>query len=396
MLRRSVVNHVPLGVVGIISPWNYPFSIPAGAAAMALVAGNCVLLKPSSATPIVGMRIQEMFDAAGLPEHVFTHVPGDAETGEALLSSRLDKVFFTGSVEVGRHVAEVCAQRLVPSILELGGKDPAIIRHDADIEHAASGCVWGAFTNAGQCCASIERVYVHKSIAEKFTALVAEKTRRLKIGNGLDPKTDVGPMTTLKQLQVVEAQVEEARRKGAKILTGGKVIEPGYFYEPTVITDVDHTFACVNEETFGPLMPIMTFDDDRQAIQLANYSDYGLNAYIWSRNTRAARKMALELQAGTVVINDCVYTHAIPQTPWGGVKHSGLGRTHSAWGFYELTNLHHTHVNPITFIKDFWWYPYGEKLTALLKSLSRSLTGCWCSKIKAIPALLRALLQRKM
>ena len=406
LLRSSRIGYQPLGVVGIISPWNYPFSIPVGTAAMALMAGDCVVLKTSSATPIVGKKIEEMFAAAGLPEFVFTHIAGGAETGEALLDSRLDKIVFTGSVGVGRHVAEVCARKLVPAVLELGGKDAAIIRADANIEHAASGVVWGAFTNTGQCCASIERVYVHKSISEKFISKVVEKTKSLRIGNGENPDTDIGPMTTLQQLQTVEAHVEDARRRGAKILCGGERTSPsplppplrgeggrrpgegrslpGYFYAPTVITEVDHTFACVSEETFGPLLPIMTYNDDSQAIQLVNDSQYGLNAYIWTGNIKEGRKMAAQIRAGTVVINDCVYTHAIPQTPWGGLKHSGLGRTHGAWGFYELTNLHHIHINRLTFIKDFWWYPYGEKMIKRLKTLSKYLTGGVVSKLQSL------------
>lgn len=395
MLRRSAVGHQPLGVIGIISPWNYPFSIPVGTTAMALMAGNCVLLKPSSATPIVGNRIEELFNAAGLPDFVFTHIPGGSETGETLLNSRIDKVSFTGSVGTGKHVAEVCARNLIPVTLELGGKDAAIVRHDADLDFASSAAVWGAFTNAGQCCASIERLYVHEDVSDRFIQLVIEKTSRLKIGKGDEPGVDIGPMTTLQQLQTVEAQVEEVKRRGAKILCGGNKRGTGYFFEPTVITGVDHTFACVNEETFGPLLPIMTFSDDQQAVQLANYSEYGLNAYIFTKDIRTGRRMAKDLRAGTIVINDCVYTHAIPQTPWGGVKHSGFGRTHSAWGFYDLTNLHHIHINPVTFIKDFWWYPYGEKLVRNLKGLTRNLTGCSCSKIRAIPSLLGSVFSKK-
>ena len=408
--RTSTIGHQPLGVVGIISPWNYPFSIPVGTAAMALMAGNTVVLKPSSATPIVGKKIEEMFNAAGLPEFVFTATHGGSATGEALLNSSVDKIVFTGSVGIGSHVAEVCARRLIPCTLELGGKDPAIVTEDADIENAASGVVWGAFTNAGQCCASIERAYVHEKIFNKFVNLVVEKTMKLHVGNGLNPNTDIGPMTTLSQLQTVEVHVEEARSRGAKILCGGTRLSPpsmggdlgegsasrGYFYAPTVITGIDHTFSCVTEETFGPTLPIMRYEDEMQAIRFANDSKFGLNAYIWSKNIGKARRMAKQLRAGTVVINDSVYTHAIPQTPWGGLKHSGLGRTHSAWGFYDLSNMHHIHTNRLTFIKDFWWYPYSGQLTSILKALCRRLTGCIGNKICSLPHLIKALLQQKL
>lgn len=400
LLRNSFISYQPMGVIGVISPWNYPFSIPVGAVAMALMAGNCVLLKSSSTTPLVGKKIEDMFEAAGLPEFVFTHLIGGGETGEALLNSRLDKVVFTGSVGVGKRVAEICANKLVPTVLELGGKDAAIVRSDANIDIASSGVVWGAFTNAGQCCASIERVYVHSSIAQRFISEIVRKTSILKIGIGTDPDTDIGPMTTLSQLQTAEAHVEEAKRRGAKVLCGGKRPQiqglPGYFFEPTVITDIDHSFACVSEETFGPLLPIMIFDDDQQAVQLANDSQFGLNAYIWTKNIRSGKKMAKQLRAGTVVINDSVYTHAIAQTPWGGIKHSGFGRAHSAWGFYELTHLHHTHINHLTFLKDFWWYPYDKNILATLKKLTRRFTGSLLGKLVSVPYILKALARKKI
>ena len=395
LLRRSIISYQPLGVIGIISPWNYPFSIPVGAAVMALLAGNTVILKTSSVTPLVGKIISDMFASVGLPESVFTHIVGGSETGENLLDCRLDKLVFTGSVAVGQHVAEVCARKLVPVTLELGGKDSSIVCADADIETASSGVVWGALTNSGQCCASIERCYVHSSIAGKFIDRVVEKTKRLRVGNGEDPNIDLGPMTTFQQLQTVEAHVEDARSRGAKIECGGKRIEPGYFFEPTVITGVDHTFACVNCETFGPTLPIMTYDDDQQAVQLANDSQYGLNAYIWTKDIKAGRKMAVKLRAGTVQINDSVYTHAISQTPWGGLKRSGFGRTHGAWGFFELTSLHHTHINYLTWLKDFWWYPYNKRLVSTLKSLSKTLTGGIMDKTCALIGIIRALFYKK-
>lgn len=382
LFRSSTIGYQPLGVIGIISPWNYPFSIPVGAVAMSLMAGNTVVLKPSSVTPKVAKKIEEMF--SGLPESVLTVIYGGALAGETLIDSHISKLLFTGSVEIGRHVGKLCAERLIPCTLELGGKDPAIICEDADIEHASSGVVWGAFTNCGQCCGSIERVYVHSSIADKFIRLAVEKTKKLRVGNGEDPNTDIGPMTTEAQLRTVEAHVEDARQKEAKILTnpakacpesgrraGHPKIMCGFFYEPTVITGVDHTFDCVSKETFGPLLPIMTFEDENQAVQLANDSEYGLNAYIWSRDIKRAKATAEKLNAGTVIINDSVYTHAIPQTPWGGVKNSGYGRSHGKWGFYEVTNLHHIHTNYFTFFKNIWWFPYGKKVISILKWLSK-------------------------
>lgn len=391
--RHSRVGYRPVGVVGIISPWNYPFSIPAGTTAMALMAGNTVLLKPSSATPLVGAKIAEMFAAAELPEHVFNHIPGDSTTGAALCEAPIDKMIFTGSVGVGQRVMAACAARLIPCTLELGGKDPMIVRADADIDLAASGAVWGAFTNAGQCCASVERVYVHTSIAEQFIQRVVEKTTKLRQGIGTDVNIDIGPLTTAAQLATVEQQVDDARKRGAKVWTGGErnTAFAGYFYKPTVLTNVDHSFPVMTEETFGPLLPIMTFDTDQQAIHLANDSRFGLTASIWSRDRAAAETMAREIRAGTVTINDCLYTHAICQTPWGGRGHSGFGRTHGKFGLMELVEPHHVHVNTMTRFKDLWWYPYNQQMYDCFRTLTRRITGSWMGKIFNFPRLLKAI-----
>lgn len=387
LARCSVLTYQPYGVIGIISPWNYPFSIPVGAIVMALMAGNCVLLKPSSATALVGQKIAELMNAAGLPEHTFTHLPGDSRTGQSLLESPVHKIIFTGSTHIGHQVMNVCSRRLTPCSLELGGKDPMIVLKDANLKHAANAAVWGAFTNAGQCCASVERVYVHEKIAAKFVEMVVEKTAQLKIGIGTEPDTDVGPLTTEAQLKTVEAHVEDARTRGGKILIGGERVPNlgGYFYRPTVISHVDHSFDCVHEETFGPLMPIMTFRNEDQVIRLANDTPYGLNAYIWTKNKRRGREIAAKIRCGTVAINECVYTHALPQTPWGGVKASGFGRAHGRAGLLELVNLHHIHTNYITFLKDVWWYKYNARLLGTFKKLARDMTGGLWGKIKALP-----------
>lgn len=394
--RFSKLSYQPIGVVGIISPWNYPLSIPVGATVMALMAGNCVLLKPSSATAHVGKKIEELFNSAGLPEHTFAHIPGTSLTGQALLESPVNKIFFTGSTDVGHEVMNVCSRRLTPVNLELGGKDPMIIMPDANLEHASSAAVWGAFTNAGQCCASIERVYVHVDVADKFVDLVVKKTRELKIGNGLEPDTDIGPLTTESQLIKVENHVEEARTNGAQILTGGRKPPDlvGYFYEPTVITNVDHSFRCVHDETFGPVMPIMTFDTEEQVTKLANDTPYGLSAYIWSRDIRNAQRLAKRLKCGTVAINEAVYTHALPQTPWGGRKASGFGRTHGEAGLKEFVSLHHIHTNWCTIFKDIWWYKYNTSLLNSFKKLSKTMTCGLLGKIASMPTFLRELIKK--
>ncbi len=387
LMRRSRITHKPLGVVGIISPWNYPFSIAAGEVAMALVCGNAVLLKPSSATALVGNAIEEVFAAADFPPDIFRHIPGDSSTGRALIESGVNKLAFTGSVGVGREVMRAASDHLTPLVLELGGKDPMIVRADADLDQATSGAVWGAFTNAGQCCASVERCYVHESIFDEFVEFAVRKALALKVGNGLDPDVDIGPLTTSAQLEHVEAHVLDARARGATIHCGGERLRDrmGYFFPPTIITGADHSFPCVRDETFGPLLPIIPFSEDRQAILLANDSAYGLTASIWTRDLKAGQRMARELSTGTVTINDCVFTHALPQTPWGGVKNTGFGRSHGHFGLLEFTQIHHVHTNPLRH-KDIWWYKYDIAFYRGFAELARKLTGGLISQAKALPA----------
>lgn len=395
--RRSSLHFQALGVVGIISPWNFPFSIPMSGIAMALMAGNCVLLKPADATAMVGIKIEEIFEAAGLPKGVFSHLPGDASTGEALLDQPLDKVIFTGSVRVGKRVMQKCAERLIPCSLELGGKDPMIVCRDANLESAAAGAVWGAFCNAGQVCASVERVYVDQEVASEFTRLVVEKTKQLRVGPSTQANNDMGPLTTEAQLKIVEAQVEEARQRGARIVTGGKRLEKqkGYFYLPTVITGVDQSFKCVKEESFGPVLPIMIFKTEEEAIRLANDSEYGLTASVWTRSVRRGRELALQIRAGTVSVNECTYTFALPQTPWGGLKNSGIGRTHGKMGLQDLTHILHLHENRLSKIKDFWWFGYDGELYETLKFLCKHYTGSFFEKCKAVVRILKELRRKK-
>jgi acyl-CoA reductase-like NAD-dependent aldehyde dehydrogenase len=394
--RSSIIEYIPHGVVGIISPWNYPFSIPASEAVMALMAGNSVVLKPSSVTPLVGQAIADMFAAAEMPGGVFQHVPGNSTTGEALLDAGCDKMLFTGSVGVGKKIMARCANTLTPCVLELGGKDPMIVRADADIDVASSGAVWGAFTNCGQTCAAVERVYVHKDIFDKFVEAVVEKTKALVVGNGLDDGVDVGPLTTQSQLETVEAQVADARNRGADILTGGERVTefPGYFYWPTVITGVDHSFQCMREETFGPLLPIMRYDDDAEAIRLANDSEFGLTASVWTKDIAKGHMMARELNAGTVMINEAVYTYALCRTPWGGVKDSGIGRSHAREGLLELVRPLHIHTNRWV-KKSMWWYSYSRELYEDFQNLAKNITGNIIVAAKALPTLLKLMIKKK-
>ncbi|GIW21058.1 MAG: aldehyde dehydrogenase [Candidatus Sericytochromatia bacterium] len=360
--KKSYIEYEPLGVIGIISPWNFPFSIPMGQIVMALTCGNCVILKHSEHTPFIGLEIEKVFKESGLPQGVFSVITGHGLTGSQLVSSGLNKIVFTGSVSTGKKVMETAAKTLTPVVLELGGKDPMIVLKDVNIDYASSGAVWGAFTNSGQVCASIERVYVHEDIADEFIYEVVKKTSMLKQGIGLDKTTDVGAMISLQQLEIVENHVNEAKSKGAKILIGGQrnLDLPGYFYKPTVLTKVDDSFKIVTDETFGPVMPIMTFKNDDEAIEKANNSIYGLSASIWTKDIEKAKRIASKLQAGSVNINDCLSTYALCQTPWGGYKESGIGRTHGKFGFMEFVQPKHIHVDYNYNTKKFWWYKYSQ------------------------------------
>src|ERR1700733_13857153 len=291
----------PYGVVGIISPWNYPFSIPATETLAALVAGNAVVLKPSEFTSLVALDLESLLHAAGVPGNVFQVVVGDGATGAALIHSHINKLVFTGSVGTGKRIAAAAAERLLPLVLELGGKDPMLVLDGADVDVTSSAAVWGAFVNAGQTCLSVERCYVHRSLYEEFLHACSEKTKKLHVGSGLDQETDVGPMIHERQVRVVEAHVEEATVRGARVLTGGsRLHELGRnFYKPTVLADVTHEMRIMREETFGPVLPVMAFDGDEEAVRLANDSEYGLAASVWTRDRARGERLARRIQAGT-------------------------------------------------------------------------------------------------
>ncbi len=355
----------PYGVVGIISPWNYPFSIPATETLAALVAGNSVVLKPSEFTTLVAYELASLLHRAGVPQDVFQVIPGDGPTGKAVTEAGLDKLIFTGSVPAGKRVAEVAASRLLPVVLELGGKDPMLVLDDADIDIASSGAVWGAFVNAGQACLSVERCYVHRSIYTAFLEACVRKTQLLKVGNGMEPDTDIGPLIHENQLCIVESHVEDARTLGASILLGGKPLsEIGpRFYAPTVLADVTHEMRIMREETFGPVLPIMPFNSNDEAIRLANDCQFGLAASIWTRDRTLGDALARRIQAGTVMVNDVVSCFGISEAPHGGVKASGLGRTHGRFGLEEMVRTKYVDCDRTPNMKKIWWYGYGEKFS---------------------------------
>jgi acyl-CoA reductase-like NAD-dependent aldehyde dehydrogenase len=416
MGRYSHIVYHPLGVVGIIPAWNYPFSIPLGEASMAIMAGNSVVIKPSELTSLIGVKIGEIFEKAGAPADLVQIVTGDGRTGAALVDAAPDKIMFTGSVATGKKIAAAAAKNLTSVVLELGGKDPMIVFDDANLELAAGAAVWGAFCNAGQSCSSVERLYVQEGVAEKLTKLIVEKTRELQIGTGDREDVSIGAMSSERQLQIVEDHVEQFRRDGAKIETGGErhhgsksaVLSPtfkkydlgeGLFYEPTVISGVTNEMRGMQEETFGPTLPIATFKTEGEAIRLANDSEFGLTASVWTADYARGRRVAEKIEAGSVCVNEVLYTHGIGQTPWGGFKNSGRGRTHGAEGLLELVQPQHVHVNRFAFLPDAWWMPYTPEAVKTFRALATKFaSGSLIKTIGLVPQLgrrIRELIKKK-
>jgi acyl-CoA reductase-like NAD-dependent aldehyde dehydrogenase len=362
--KSARFTYEPIGVVGVIAPWNYPWSIPFGEVAIALMAGNGVVLKPASLTPLIGERIRQTFEKAGLPEGLVRTVHGGGRIGDALVKSTAGKIFFTGSVEVGQKVGVECAKRMKGSVLELGGKDPAIICPDADLANAVSGTVWGGFANAGQTCSGIERVYVHRDVADSYLEGLVRETERLTVGDPRDWTVEIGPMVSDDQAKIVNELVDDAIENGATKLTGGPTkVEgmKGSFIAPVILTGVTHEMRIMKEEIFGPVLPVVTVDSEEQAIELANDSEFGLGASVWTKDRAKGERMAHQIQSGMVWINDHSFSHGACVCAWGGVKESGLGRSHSKFGFYECVNIKQLAWEP-GWARDMWWQPYDRKL----------------------------------
>lgn len=360
-LKRGWLLREPYGVIGIISPWNYPFSVPSVQTLAALATGNAVVLKPSEFTPYSSLEMQKLFYAAGLDHDLLQIITGDGSAGASLLSAGIHKVVFTGSVATGQRVAQAAAAGLLPVVLELGGKDPMIVLDDANVNVASSAAVWGAFMNAGQTCLSIERCYVHESIYEPFLKACVEKTNRLRIGNGTDNATDVGPMIHQRQLKIVQAHVEDALASGARLLAGGNLLPrvgPNFF-APTILADVEHSMRIMREETFGPVLPVRSFKTEEEAVELANDSEFGLAASIWTSNRKRGEALARRIDAGTVMVNDAISCFGISEAPHGGIKSSGIGRTHGRFGLEEMVWPKYVDSDRLPRTKKLWWYGYG-------------------------------------
>ena len=389
--KKVISTYAPCGVVGIISPWNFPLVMTLGEALPAIMAGNAVVIKPSELTPLSALFGAEIAAKAGLPEDLFQVVTGYGATGEALVDCA-DMIAFTGSVETGKRVMRRAAERLIPVSLELGGKDPMIVLKDADLERAAAACVWGALMNCGQSCTSIERVYVEAGVYQPFVEQVVARVRAIRQGAS-DNEVDIGCLTSGEQLKKVTAQVDDALARGAKALTGGRRNGslPGYYYEPTVLVDVDHSMRVMTEETFGPVIPLIKVRDADEALRLANDSCYGLSASVFSRDPIAAQHIANELQSGSVCINDTLVTFLVADAPMGGRKESGFGYRHGAEGIRKFCQQKTVLIDRFGLKAEFHWYPATAKKARQARHLLNLLCHSgWSHKLSALKALIRS------
>jgi succinate-semialdehyde dehydrogenase/glutarate-semialdehyde dehydrogenase len=349
--KRAWLEYEPVGVVGVIAPWNFPFAIPFTQAAFAVAAGNAVVLKPSELTPLTGALVGELFEAAGAPAGLVRVAQGDGAVGEALVKAHgLGKLLFTGSGETGRRVAAEAGARLVPVTLELGGKDPMLVLDDADLDRAVAGALWASFTNCGQVCSGVERILVERTLYEPF---VEELVRRL-------PTVEVGPLISEEQRARVGDLVVDAVSRGARVLAGGEAPDrAGWFYEPTILAAVPADARIAREETFGPVVEVAAVAGEAEAVRRANAGPLALGASVWTSDAARAERVARRLRAGTVWHNDHAYSYGAAQASWGGVGESGFGRTHSKHGLYDLTTPKYVDRDsgrvPVP-----WWFPYDE------------------------------------
>jgi acyl-CoA reductase-like NAD-dependent aldehyde dehydrogenase len=389
--KKVTSSYTPRGVIGIISPWNFPLTMTLGEALPALMAGNAVVIKPSELTPMSAIFGAELAAKAGFPQNLVQVIVGYRATGEALID-HADMIAFTGSVETGKQVMRRAAERLIPVSLELGGKDPMIVLKDADLDRAAGACVWGALMNCGQACTSVERIYVEAPIYQQFVDRVVERVRAIRQGPS-ENEVDIGCMTSEAQLKKIAAQVDEAVAKGAKALTGGRrnPALPGYYYEPTVLVDIDHSMNVMSEETFGPILPIVKVDNAEEALRLANDSRYGLSASIFSRDNAAAQQMAERMQSGSVCINDSLVNYIIPDAPMGGSKESGFGYRHGAEGIRKFCQQKTIVVDRFGLKEEFPWYPTTTKKARQIRHLLNLLCRSgWQNKLRAFKGLMKS------
>lgn len=383
-MKSGRLVYDPVGVLGIISSWNYPLAIPLSQIIPALAAGNAVICKTSEFTPQCGAMIEQLFRDAGFPKNLVTVVQGGGEIGQALVDAAPDKIFFTGSVSTGRRVAEACAKKLIPSVLELGGKDAMIVLDDANLEVAASAAVWGSYTNCGQVCLSVERLFVEQSIEERFLALCVEKTKKLRVGPGGDPATDVGPMIRPQHVRRMSDLLADAESRGARVVCGGTPLPElgANFFAPTVIAGVHSSMRLCQEETFGPILAVHSVKDAEEAIVRANASEFALSASVWTADARRGRAIAARLRAGSVMVNDAISYFAIAEAPHGGCGASGWGRTHGRAGLLEMVQPKYIDVDRLPGREKPWWYRYDADLERSADAFLRFEFGGFGAKLR--------------
>jgi acyl-CoA reductase-like NAD-dependent aldehyde dehydrogenase len=381
-LNKKIYSRwTPVGVVGVIGAWNFPLNLTVGEAIPALMAGNAVVMKPSEVTPLSTLLAVELAASAGFPPGLLQAITGAGETGEALVDCA-DMIHFTGSTATGRKVALRAAAGLKPVTLEMGGKDPMIVLRDANLDRAANAAVWGGLVNSGQVCLSVERVYVEEPVYEEFLRKVVERTKAIRQGSQGD--IDVGCMTFPPQIEKVEKHVQEALAHGARALTGGQRPPglPGLFYEPTVLVDVNHDMAVMRDETFGPIIPIMKFRDEEEAVRLANDSSYGLAASVWTKNARRGRALAQRLESGAVCVNDCLVHYLAIDAPMGGRKQSGLGRRHGVEGIRKYCHQQTVLVDRFGLKTELIWYPWSPRKSRLFsRALNLLFRSGWKNRL---------------
>jgi len=393
MGKKSYVFYEPLGTALVIAPWNFPLTLSLIPIISAVLAGNTVIYKPSESATYSGMIIEKIIKESGFESGVVTVVYGKgSEIGDALIEGRPNIIFFTGSTATGKIIMEKAAKYIIPVVLELGGKDPMVVFDDANIERAANAATWGSLLNSGQACVAIERIYVQEKAYDEFVKIVVENVKKIKQGWDTRGNVDMGCITTQDQMKTIEDHVADAVKKGAKILFGGKRKEKTMFFEPTVIVNVNHSMKIMKEETFGPVICIMKFKDMDEAIRLANDSNYGLNASVWTKDKNKGIKISKEIVTGGVAINNALTAQANFSLPFGGAKQSGIGRYHGAYGLHAFSNIKAISIEKGKKNQDINWYPFRhDKYERFLTTFKSLFSDRKLDKLKGLPSMIRLL-----